>query len=172
MSIRDDAKIGPVHKKPFQTCQGPSPCLLALTLNNGKRERINLVVSIHCHCYQQLPLILAIEVRCIDAYHRLAMLEPFNTWTKSLKGTVKCASSQHTTVVAFQLWLDLHLLTPLKTKAVLRMTHQNPRRWPQPPFILHPKPYNETPNGRASHAEDYAGLLLFLKCLPIRMTQM
>ena len=103
MSVRDDAKIGSVCNKSFQACQEPSLCLLALTLNNGKCERINLIVSIHCHCYQQLPLVLAIRVCCINAYYRPAMLEPFNTRTKSSKGTVKCASSWHTTVVALQL---------------------------------------------------------------------
>ena len=100
MSVRDDAKICSVRNKSFQACQEPSPCLFALTLNNGKCEWINLVVSICCHCYQQLPFILAIEVRCIDAYHRPTILEPFYTRTKSPKGTVKCASSQHTTMVA------------------------------------------------------------------------
>ena len=103
MSVRDDAKICPVRNKSFQACQEPSPCLLDLTLNNSKSEWINLVVSIRCHCYQQLPLVLAIEVRCIDTYHRPAILEPFNTRTKSPKGTVKCASSRYTTVVALQL---------------------------------------------------------------------
>ena len=103
MSVRDDAKIGPVCNKLCQACQEPSPCLLAPTLNNSKCEWINLIVSIRCHCYQQLPHVLAIEVRCIDAYHWPAMLEPFNTQTKSPKGTIKCASSQHTTAVALQL---------------------------------------------------------------------
>ena len=65
------------------------------------------------------------------------------------------------------LWLDLHLLTLLGTEAILRMTHRNHRRWLQQLSILHPKPYSETPNGRASHEEHYAGLLLFLKCLPV-----
>ena len=69
------------------------------------------------------------------------------------------------------LWLDLHLLTLPGTEPILRMTHRNHRSWLQRLSILHPKPYSETPNGHASHEEDYAGLLLFLKCLPIRMTQ-
>ena len=103
MSVKDDAKIGSVHNKSCQACQEPTLGLLALTLNNGKCEPINLVVSIRCHCYQQLPLVLAIEVCFIDAYHRPAMLEPFNTWTKNTKDTVKCASSRHTMVVALQL---------------------------------------------------------------------
>ena len=69
------------------------------------------------------------------------------------------------------LWLDLHLLTLLGTEAILRMTHRIHRRWLQWLSVLHPKPYSETPNGRASHEEDYVGLVLFLKCLPVRMTQ-
>ena len=73
------------------------------SVTNRKSEWINLVISIRCHCYQQLPLVLAIEVRCIDAYHRPAIPEPFNTQTQSPKGTVKCTSSRHTTVVALQL---------------------------------------------------------------------
>ena len=60
---------------------------------------------------------------------------------------------------------------PLGIEAILPMTHQNPCRWLQPLSVLRPKPYSETPNGRASHADDYAGLLLFLKCLPVHMTQ-
>ena len=76
MSVRDDAKIGPVRNKSCQACQEPSPCLLALTLNNGKHEWINLVVSIRCHCYQQLPLILAIEVRSSMLITGLQCLNP------------------------------------------------------------------------------------------------
>ena len=73
--------------------------------------------------------------------------------------------------LSVSLWLDLHLLTPLEIEAILRMTHRKPYRWPQLPSVLQPKPYSEMPNGRALHAEDYVGSLLFLKCLPIRMTQ-
>ena len=79
MPIGDYTQIGPIRNIGQQACQEPSPRLHALTFNNGKRKWINLVVTISCHCYQQLSFVLAIEVHCIYAYHQPAMPEPSNT---------------------------------------------------------------------------------------------
>ena len=91
-------QIGLVCNIGQQACQEPSPCLRVLAFDNGKREWINLVVTICCYCYQQLSFVFSIEVRCIYAYHRLAMPEPFNTWIERPKRKVEYTSPQDTGV--------------------------------------------------------------------------
>ena len=63
----------------------PPPTRPWLTIHNSKGKREYLVISVGCHCDQQLSLIFPIQMGPINTDNRLTVFESWYAWTKRPK---------------------------------------------------------------------------------------